>query len=87
MKPSNINVWEVEVWNKGEEEWTEYQYYTFSDDRDVVFRFLTEDEGGRVDDHTITYDGTLNTQEFIDEMGGTGLIRDYDTHVTVEEVA
>ncbi len=69
-----VNVWEVEVWYPEEEEWKEYQYYSFSDDSSVILRYLEEDEGrclrgGLIPDFQIYHDDVWSMDEFYKMVG------------------
>ena len=85
---NKVNVWEVEVWYPEEEEWREYQYYSFSSDSSVILRYLEQDEGrclrnGLLPDFSIIHDDTWTMEEFYKMVGpesADGLICDRETH-------
>ncbi len=73
-----VHVWEVEVWYPEEEEWREYQYYSFSNSSQTILHYLREDEG-QLDDYSITLDDTWTMDEFYSMVGrehSDGLICD-----------
>jgi hypothetical protein len=75
-----VNVWEVEVWYPEEEEWKEYQYYSFSKDSSVILSYLKEDEG-ELDDYSIQWDDEWSMEEFhkmVGEESSHSLICDFN---------
>ena len=63
---SPMSVW-ASIWNETEEEWDEYQYYTYQKNPQVVRNYLEMDEGtGR--DYTIDYEETWKSSHFLQSM-------------------
>ena len=74
-----VQVWEVEVWDNEEEEWKEYQYYSFSKNSSTILSYLKEDEEN-LEDYSIQWDDEWSMEEFykmVGEESSHSLICDY----------
>lgn len=82
-----INVWEVEIWSPEEEEWINYQYYSYSSNPATILHYMEIDEGRKlgndsgIPDFQIELDDTWTMDEFYSMVGresSHSLICDYN---------